>query len=99
VQFQKKDIEKLPRFQGNNVISAKIHVKSFIRCINTWCATHDHKDVKIKLFFVSLEDDALDWYKDMPNNTFKTLKDLLYAFNENWRKREIVVTCWHPSTQ
>jgi hypothetical protein len=26
-----KEIEKLPNFKGNNVISAKMHVKSFMR--------------------------------------------------------------------
>jgi hypothetical protein len=35
-----KAIEKLPSFQGNNFISAKMHVKAFMRCINKWCAAH-----------------------------------------------------------
>jgi hypothetical protein len=59
-----KAIEKLPSFQGNNAISAKMHVKSFMRCINKWCAAHDYEDVKMKLFVLSLEDDASDWYED-----------------------------------
>jgi hypothetical protein len=29
-----KTIEKLPSFQGNNDVNAKVHVKSFMRCIN-----------------------------------------------------------------
>jgi hypothetical protein len=59
-----KAIEKLPSFQGNNAVRAKMHDKSFMRCINKWCAAHDHEDVKMKLFVLSLEDDASDWYED-----------------------------------
>jgi hypothetical protein len=66
-----KAIEKLPSFQGNNAISAKIHVKSFMRCINKWCAAHDYEDVKMKLFVLSLEDDASDWYEDV-DRSFST---------------------------
>jgi hypothetical protein len=59
-----KAIEKLPSFQGNNVVSAKMHVKSFMRCINKWFVAHDHEDVKMKLFVLSLEEDASDGYED-----------------------------------
>jgi hypothetical protein len=64
-----------------------MHVKSFMRCINKWCAAYDHEDVKMKLFVLSLEDDASDWYEDCPNNKFKTLKDLLDAFTEKWGEK------------
>jgi hypothetical protein len=84
----KKAIEKLPSFQGNNVVSAKMHIKSFMSCTNKWCATHDYEDVKMKLFVLSLEEDALDWYEDMPDNTFKTLKELLDAFTEKWGEKK-----------
>jgi hypothetical protein len=82
-----KAIEKLPSFQGNNVISAKMHVRSFLRCINKWCVAHDYEDVKMKLFVLSLEDDASDWYEDKPDNTFKTLKELIDAFTEKWGEK------------
>jgi hypothetical protein len=82
-----KAIEKLPSFQGNDVVSAKVHLKSFMRCINKWCDAHDHEDVKMKLFVVSLEDDASDWYEDCPNNKFATLKDLLDAFTKRWEEK------------
>jgi hypothetical protein len=64
-----------------------MHIKSFMRCINKWYATHDHEDVKMKLFVLSLEDDASYWYEDMPNNSFKTLKDLLDDFTEKWGEK------------
>jgi hypothetical protein len=53
-----KTIEKLPSFQGNNSISTKMNVKSFMRCINKWCSTHDYEYLKMNLFVLSLEDDA-----------------------------------------
>ena len=57
-----KALEKLPTFQGNNAISAKTHIKAFSLCINKWCnaAQHNHQDVKMKLFALSLEEEAFD---------------------------------------
>jgi hypothetical protein len=88
-----KAIEKLPSFQGNNAITAKMHIKAFMRCTNKWCAAHDYEDVKMKLFVLSLEDIALDWYEDLPDNKFKTLKELTDAFIEKWGERKIIVSC------
>jgi hypothetical protein len=47
----------------------------------------DYEDVKMKLFVLSLEDDASDWYEDCPDDKFKTLKDLLDSFTERWGKK------------
>jgi len=55
-----------------------------MRCISKWCDAHEHEDVKMNLFFLSLEDDASNWYEDMPNNKVKTLNDLLDAFIKKW---------------
>jgi hypothetical protein len=35
-----------------------------------------------------LEEDALDWYAYMPDNKFKTLKDLTDAFIEKWGEKK-----------
>jgi hypothetical protein len=37
-----KAIGKLLSFQGNNAISAKSHLKSFLLCINKWCSVAEH---------------------------------------------------------
>jgi hypothetical protein len=65
-----------------------MHIKYFTRCTNKWCVAHDYEDVKMKLFILSLEEDALDWYKDMPDNKFKMLKVLLDAFIEKWGEKK-----------
>jgi len=77
-----KALEKLPTFQGNNGISAKTHVKVFSLCINKWCnaAQHNHQDVKMKLFALSLEEDAFDWFSNLDDNKFPTLSSLIDEF-------------------
>jgi hypothetical protein len=81
-----KATEKLPSFQGNNAISAKAHIKAFSLCINKWCsgATHNHEDVKMKLFALSFEEDAYDWFSGLDDNKYATIKDLIEAFTERW---------------
>ena len=59
-----KALEKLPSFQGNNVVSVKIHVQNFSLCISKWCNGHKYEDVKMKLFVLYLEEDALDWFAE-----------------------------------
>ena len=56
-----KALEKLLSFQGNNVVSAKAHVRNFSLCISKWCNAHNYEDVKMKLFVLSLEE-AHDWF-------------------------------------
>jgi replication-associated recombination protein RarA len=82
----KKAIENLPSFQGNNAVSAKSHLKAFSLCINKWYigATHNHQDVKMKLFSLSLEENAFDWFSGLDDNKFTTIKDLIEAFTERW---------------
>jgi len=62
-----KAIEKLPSFQRNNGISATSHVKNFNVCIFKWCNTANY-DMKMRLFVLSLEEDALDWPTEQPAN-------------------------------
>ena len=45
----KKALDKLPSFQGNNVVSARSHIESFTHCINKWCG-NTHEDVKKTCF-------------------------------------------------
>jgi hypothetical protein len=85
--FLKKALDKLPSFQGNNVVSAKSHIKAFTHCINKWCG-NTHEDVKMKLFVLSLEEDALDWFMELDDNKVKTIKELIDAFAERWGDRK-----------
>ena len=77
-----KALEMFPTFQGNNPISAKTHVKAFSLCINKWfnAAQHNHQDVKMKLFDISLEEEAFDWFSNLDDNKFPTLSSLIDEF-------------------
>ena len=82
-----KALEKLPSFQGNNAISAKNHLRNFNACIAKWCTNHNHEDTKMKLFILSLEEDALDWFLEHDDNIFDSLKGIVDAFNERYGNR------------
>ena len=84
--LSEKALEKLPTFQGNNAISAKTHVKDFSLCINKWCnaTQHNHQDVKMKLFALSLEEEAFDWFSNLYDNKFPTLNSLIDEFMDKW---------------
>jgi hypothetical protein len=87
-----KDLDKLPSFQGNNATSAKTRIRAFTNCDNKWCGNVAHEDVKMKLFVLSLEKDALDWFSYFVDNNFKTVKDFIDAFTKKWGKRKNIVT-------
>jgi len=84
-----KEIEKLPSFQGNNVVTAKSHIKVFSLCINKRCsgATHNHQDIKMKLFALSLEEYAFDWFSSLYDNKYSTIKDMIDGFMEKWAEK------------
>ena len=41
----------------------------------------------MKLFILSLEDDAMEWFQDQSDNKFKTVKEIIEAFNDRWGDR------------
>ena len=77
-----KSIEKLPSFPRNNAITVKAHIKEFSLCINKWCsgAAHNHQDIKMKLFAISLEEDASDWFSSLDDDKYATITDLIDGF-------------------
>ena len=38
----------------------------------------------MKLFVLSLEEDALDWFTEQDDDKFKTLQEIIDAFTERW---------------
>ena len=42
----------------------------------------------MKLFVLSLEEDALDWFTEQDDDKFKTLQEILDAFNKRWGDRK-----------
>ena len=86
----KHAIKKLPIFQGNNAITAKSHLQKFEKCLVSYCndAAHDHDDVKMKLFALSLEDDVEEWYLDLDDDSYKTLSEFQDGFRNKWGEKK-----------
>jgi len=82
-----KAIEKLPYFQDNNAISAASHVKNFNVCIFKWCNVANYEDVKMRVFVLSLEEDALDWFTEQPANSYDSLQAIVNAFMGKYGER------------
>ena len=84
-------IKKLPMFEGNNATATtKTHLQKFERHLVSYCnsATADHEDVKMKLFALSLEDDAVEWYADLGDDSYKTLNEFLEGFKKKWGEKK-----------
>ena len=83
-------IKKLPIFHGNNAITAKSHLQKFEKHLVSYCndATHDHDDVKMKLFALSLEDDVGEWYLDLDDDSYKTLSEFQNGFRKKWGEKK-----------
>jgi hypothetical protein len=69
----------LSRFRGSKHDDPGKHLLKFHVCM----LEHDffHKDVWIKMFGFSLEEDALDWCLSLPTAIIHPLKDFHDAFN------------------
>ena len=63
----KDAIKKLPWFEGNNATTARTHLRKFERHLVSYCddVSSSHEDIKMKLFALSLEDDAAKWYENL----------------------------------
>lgn len=83
-------MDKLSSFQGNNAVIVKDHLNRFRHFINKWgSANVAHEDVRMKLFVLSLEEDALKWFTKRPDHSFNSLQALTNAFKDRFGdKRE-----------
>jgi hypothetical protein len=75
-----KAIDKLPCFQGNNVVSVHSHILNFDLCVLKYCRGHDEEDVKMTLFVYSLEGDVAEWFSEFDPNKFSTLAEIVTSF-------------------
>jgi len=55
-------MDNMPTFYGNNAISVEAHLKAFTTFLvkHATKVTYNHEDIKMKLFVLSLEEDAMD---------------------------------------
>ena len=85
-----KAVKKLPMFTGSNATTSAMHLRSFSRCVNGFIndPAHQHDDVYMKLFALSLEGRAGDWYSNLLDNSFATLKAFKTAFTNRFGEKE-----------
>jgi len=67
-------IEELPSFLGNNAINTETHLGNFHLCVRKWCHDINHEDVKMSLFIFSLDGNVMDWFIDLPDNSFDSIE-------------------------
>jgi hypothetical protein len=80
-----KAIDKLPSFQGNNVVSARDHWNTFMSMIIKYHI--GHLDVLMKFFVLSLEEDAIDWLTSFLDNSISTKDQLEVPSLKKWGER------------
>ena len=77
-----KALERLPSFTGDNAVSVKSHLQAFESVMLRFAP--NHADVHMRLFVLSLGGDALDWFRGLAANSYKTLKELQDGFVSKW---------------
>lgn len=84
--FPEETIPELPIFLDGDPIAAKRHLDLFIRIMIIYCRPpqFNHDDIKMRLFVLSLEDDALNWFNNFPKDSFTSLKDIINAFEDRY---------------
>jgi hypothetical protein len=68
----------LPKFRGNNVITAEDHIYVIIWDMDN--AGIDHEYVTMRLFSSSLTEEALDWFKGLPDIHITSYDDFSNLF-------------------
>ena len=63
-----------------------MHLRNFSRCINAYVndPVSQHDDVYMKLFALSLDGRAGDWYSNLPDNSFATVVAFKTAFTNRF---------------
>ena len=72
-QIPDKATEKVPSFHGNDAITAKSHLLFFVQCYAKWRHNVNFEDVKMRLFALSLEANAFEWFTNLADNSIKNL--------------------------
>ena len=77
-------ISKLPFFSGGHPGIALQHLWTVTFIINKYClpSQYNHEDVKIRIFGYSLKGDAIDWFRNCPEQY--CLQDIINAFTDKY---------------
>jgi hypothetical protein len=82
-----KEINKwLPKFFGNNVITAEQHLHAIGQDMENEGV--EHEDVTMKLLATSLTGDAQRWFDGLPDNHLMTYEDFDKLFKNKWSMKK-----------
>jgi hypothetical protein len=65
----------LPKFVGNNVIIVDDHLSKFYDVFGEAGVHQDHEHIVMKLFALSLEEDAKVWFRGLTDNNIRSWQD------------------------
>lgn len=74
--------KNLPRFDGENGITAQTHIKTFEDYLNLF--ELDEEDVSIRHFALSLRDKVKSWFKTLPEASISNIQQFLKLFLDRW---------------
>ena len=82
-------ISKLPFFSGGDLGTALVHLKMVTFFIYKYCrpSQYNHEDFKIRIFSYSLKGDAIDWFRNCPEEYFYCLQHIINAFKDKYIKQ------------
>ena len=85
-----KAVEKLPMYTRTDAITSAMHLGNFSRCINAYIndPVSQHDDVYMKLFALSLDGKAGDWYSNLPDNSFNSLAAFKTSFTNKFGEKK-----------
>jgi hypothetical protein len=79
-------IDNIPEFDHAH---AGLHIAAFGRFVSEWCDPPIYEDVLMRLFvFTLVGERESDWFHDSPDNTFKSIQDLLLAFLKQFGRHQ-----------
>jgi hypothetical protein len=76
----------MPKFDGNNAITAESHIKHFLEYLEKIGVTEE--DVVMRLFAQSLTLDARDWYKALAVNSIDGWNTFHDRFMDKWSHKQ-----------
>ena len=81
-----KAVKKLLIYTGTDAITSTMHLRNFSRCINAYVndPVSQHDDVYMKLFALSLDGKAGDWYSNLPDSSFNSLAAFKTSFTNKF---------------
>ena len=83
-------MERLHTFQGNNAVSVKAHLFAFAGSWNKFVVLNNNfEDVKMKLFILTFEQDAMEWFTEKPNNSFNTFESIIVSFKGKFSDKRV----------